>query len=308
MPRTVEVDRVKFQIDQELVARPAGVATSDAVTMNWSAVTGFGADEPVYRIGCGKMKFAAKITAVEGAPRDLAEWKAGFAQNVTQVERVGRYGADASIVIVLPADHPPIRDGERAELPFSYPAKGFQLGTTTELADDDPPRLDLPRAIPVDGTRVALSATEGTEEFVTWLALANAKLPRKVVLLGKAVWQVNWATTTRPGELPTSTVELSRTSLDHNLNTRLTARNLPALGDGRVTPDYRKEASVNGYVRGELRVMSQEGDARVSTLNTWWGFDDEDRPIGQPVPHPMPAPGDETWFSPPRIGTGRGGS
>ena len=292
MPRELVVDGVTFRIDQELTAEadpnsPADVREED---MAWSNIRGFGATVPMYRIGCGKMTFAAQITPIAGSGPDVAQWRAGLSQNVTQLGRSGSYSNGARIRFVLPGGQgPPMRDGEPGELPFSYSGTELALGTTTELAEDDEPRLDLPRTV----GGAALTETQGADELVTWLALAKEERPRKVVLLGRAVWRVDWDATVEQGQLrrkrPTA---LSVVTGEQNLSTELT--DAPALGDGRADPDYRTEASINSYVIGEMYKTETSRNQRIDRVTSRWRYDDHDRPVAS---RPGTAPAPQTWFA-----------
>ena len=283
MPRDVVVDGVTFRIDRELSAVPDPDFPADIreETMDWSGSTigGAGKTEPTYRIGCGTILFDAQITPTAGD--GVEQWQAGYIQNVTRQARSGTYADGTRICFVLPAGVPPIRDGEPDELPFSHSGEELALGTSTEVRDDDDPHEDLPRAI----GGAALTTTQGSDEFVTWLALAKDEPPRKAVLLGRAVWRVDWVATVEHGQLRhTRPTPLSVVTVDENLSTQLTAA--PALGDGRTYPDYRTDASMNSYSVGEMRNQLNEVTAR-------WQYDDDGRPVAYRA---LVLPPD-TWFS-----------
>jgi hypothetical protein len=258
--------------------------------MDWSESTirDAGETEPTYHIGCGKIVFEAEITPT--ADDGVEEWQAGFVQNVTQQERSGTYADGARISFVLPEGLSlPIRDGEPGELPFSYSGEVLALGTSTVLREEDNPRVDLPRTI--DGA--TLTATHGTDEFVTWLALAKEEPPRKVVLLGRAVWRVDWDATVEQGQLRrTRPTALSVVTGEQNLSTELT--DAPALGDGRAVPDYRTEASINSYVIGEMYKTETSRNQRIDRVTSRWRYDDHDRPVAS---RPGTAPALQTWFA-----------
>jgi hypothetical protein len=287
MPRDVVVDGVTFRIDREMTAEAHPDWRVSEEDMDWSKVFEDTDELPMYCIGCGEVVFEAEITPTAarvgpGAGAGVEQWQAGFVQNVTQQERSGTYADGARISFVLPEGlSPPIRDGEPGELPFSYSGEVLALGTSTVLREEDNPRVDLPRTI--DGA--TLTATHGTDEFVTWLALAKEEPPRKVVLLGRAVWRVDWDATVEEGEFRrTRPTALSVVTVDRNLNTQVT--DAPALGDGRTFPDYRTDASINSYSVGEMRDPLGEVTRR-------WQYDDDDTP--EEFSRRALAP--ETWFS-----------
>lgn len=127
---------------------------------------------------------------------------------------------------------------------------------------------------------------------MTWLALAKEAQPRKVVLLGQAVWQVDWATHGH-GQQPqfaNPAAVLRVVTLNQDLQTVLTAGALPPLGDGRGVPDYRKRASVNTYSTGEW--FTVPGPNQSVAVQKQWGSNDEDDPA-KPATDPVPA---KTWF------------
>lgn len=228
------------------------------------------------------MDFAAAVTLTAGAAAGV--WQAGFVQNVTTVQRSATYADGATINYRL--DHgPAMRDGEPAELPFSYDGgEDLVPGARADLTAADDPKVELPLAV----GGAALVSTAGVEELVTWLSLARAGAARKTVLLGRVVWRVNWAATrgvagwayTTPAEVPHVVAPGVQ-----QLQRELTAATLPPAADYRTEPDYREDGSTNDYLVGRL--------ARPGQPAVEWAFDDEDgtRPVRQQ------APGATTWFT-----------
>ena len=123
---------------------------------------------------------------------------------------------------------------------------------------------------------------------MTWLVLTKHERPRKAVLLGRAVWRVNWATTVEDGQLRHTkpAAALRVVALDQTITTELTAAAFPPLGDGRAVPDFRTEASTNSYVTGELYRQVTSRNRLVEQVQKRWAIDDDlavaARPRGAP--------------------------
>lgn len=227
-----------------------------------------------------KMEFSAGVTLLAGAAAGV--WEAGFVQNVTAFQATATYVGGATIVYRL--EHGPMRDGEPAELPFSYRGRPLEPGVRADLSEEDDPKLHLPSE--VDGS--PLDRTEGVFELVTWLSLARTAAPRKTVLLGRVTWQVNWAATKGfAGYRYGNSAEVPHVvgAPVNGLAQELTAATLPALGDGRSVPDYRRGASGNDY---KVCRLTRPGKADLE-----WVFDDND----DPKPAALNAPDPTTWFT-----------
>lgn len=275
-PRTVTVDGATFRIDKELTAARSGSPKIISKLLRWESV--FHVPEtPGLVFQSATMNFSAAVTLVSGA--EAGVWQAGFVQNVTAIQRAATYKSGATIHYRVEYG-PAMRDGEDAELPFSYNGTELAPDVRADLHADDDPKMELPNAV----DKSPLVSTGGVDELVTWLSLARAATPRMTVLLGLVTWQVNWAATKPFAFQYVNSAEVPHVvATVHDLHEELTADT--ALADYRSVPDYRSDASTNEYMVGRL--------TRPDQSVTQWVFNDDDKAV-QVNLHALSS---TTWFT-----------
>lgn len=276
-PRTVIENGVTFRVDSEI----GWVADTDASVQAIEAPLSYittgqgGADVDAFLLTAPLLIFSGAVTPMAGPAEEIAKWQLGIAQNVTAYERVANYTDGWTVTEAFQTElewnpsPPPLRDGPPGGIPFYERGAVLQLGQRTDIApadSQDAPTWTIPRAMS-DGS--TLASTDGDHRFATWLMLARLVDPpeeRKIILLGRILWRVNW-TTVMQGAAPvfegpvTTLIQFST-----GLAPVVTVANLPALGNGYTVPDLRATFDANDYVFGTL---DHQGEVR-----TWCNGED----------------------------------
>lgn len=290
--RTIIIHGVTFQIDQEIDYRLTGAATALEINDDLSYITTgvSGTNIDCWNFQSQSIKFSGVVTPINGDPAEIAKWRLGFGQNVVIDGITATYGQNYLIQQAMQVGVPPwqppippIRDGEPGELPFSYDEADLVLNEPSTVKSSDEPSFTTPAEIA--GGTSTLAAVAGTVGLSTWLMLARVEAPREILLLGRIDWAVNfvWAA---GGAGPILTVQ----RVVPNLQDIYTNAQPPLLGNGRVAPDLRVDASGNTYRMGTL---SQAGGFIRS-----WSFADEGQAIAlnTNLPNPNVYP---NWLSNP---------
>ncbi|TMQ05916.1 MAG: hypothetical protein E6J90_41010 [Deltaproteobacteria bacterium] len=279
MSRTVIENEVTFRIDSEIgwtADDDASVAPDDAA-LSYITTGETGNEIPAFLLTSPLMIFSGAVTATGGDPEEIAKWQLGIVQNVTAYHRVATYANGWRITEAFQTGDPPwnpapppLRDGEPGGIPFYEKGEVLALNEKTEIdpsRSQDAPRWDIPRAMS-DGS--ALVSTSGDNQFATWLMLARIVNPpeeRKIILLGRIRWRVDWTTEMQSGSPafpgPVATV----VQLTTGLAQVYTAANLPVLGDGTAVPDLRTNVEGNDYTFG---ILSHPDEVRT------WRYNDDD--------------------------------
>jgi hypothetical protein len=267
--RTVIEDGVTFRVDSEIGWAAGANAGVQAIEAPLSYITTGQGRESVdaFLLTAPLLIFSGAVAPVAGPAEEIAKWQLGIAQNVTAYERVANYTNGWTVTEAFQTESqgnspPPLRDGQPGGIPFSKSGAALQLGQRTDIApadSQDAPTWKIPWAMS-DGS--TLASTAGNHRFATWLMLARLVDPpeeRKIILLGRILWRVNW-TTVMQGAAPvfqgpvTALIQVSM-----GLDPVVTAANLPALGDGSTVPDLRAAFDGNDYVFGTL---DHQGEVR----------------------------------------------
>lgn len=263
----ITVDGCTFDLTQAFAANfvTQPVVQTDNDNVGYIG-TGVESTVPAYVLTPGEMQFTAALQTLTGPLFTLRQFKLGFVQNVTVYQRNATY--DNGYTLSEQLQYAPIRDGESAELPFSY--NGTSVATQAQgsiaIQNEDDPKWAIPQQI--NGGN--LVSTSGSNTLVTWLALVRDVADqryKKMLLLGKAQWTVSFTTQMQGGQLqfvgnPQSQVVLTP------LDVMMTPTGTYPVGTGYDWPDLRREASGNDYIYGQWYV-----DGNTSNSNRW-SYDD----------------------------------
>lgn len=278
MPRTVIENGITFRIDPEIgwTADDDASVAAEAAGLSYITTGATGTAIPAFLLTSPLMIFRGAVTATAGDPEEIAKWQLGIVQNVTAYQRVATYTGGWSITEAFQAGHPPwspapppLRDGEPGGIPFYEQGEALALDQTTEVDPEhsqDAPKWDIPQVMP-DGS--TLVATAGFNRFATWLMLARIVDPpeeRKIILLGRIRWQVDWTTAMQDGSPAFPGAVATILQLTTGLAEVYTAANLPVLGDGTAVPDLRTDVEGNDYIFG---ILNHPGEIRK------WRYNDD---------------------------------
>ncbi|MBI1357288.1 MAG: hypothetical protein GC160_23350 [Acidobacteria bacterium] len=147
------------------------------------------------------MQFSATITAVAPNPTDIANWEVGILQTITRCERTALYSNHIARRVRLDTSFGGLKDGSNGEL-YYVGSSDFQAAATpntytAQVYESDSPNFEAPltysgnAATPFAGWPQQLAATEGRDEFVTFLAAVDSST-HSIVTLGRCVWVVDW--------------------------------------------------------------------------------------------------------------------
>lgn len=279
MPRTVIENGVTFRIDSEIgwAADDDASVAADQAGLSYVTTGEAGDAIPAFLLTSPLMIFSGAVTATDGDPEEIAKWQLGIVQNVTAYHRVATYTNGWSLTEAFQTGDPPwnpapppLRDGEPSGIPFYEQGKALALNQKIEIDPDhsqDAPKWDIPQAM-LDGS--ALVSTSGDNQFATWLMLARIVAPpeeRKIILLGRIRWRVNWTTEMQVDALGFSGSVTEVLELTTQLRKVYTAADLPALVDGKTIPDLRTDVEGNDYIFGSL---NHPGEVRT------WRYNDDD--------------------------------
>jgi hypothetical protein len=140
------------------------------------------------------------VEATGGTDEHAREWKAGFLQTAVSVRRVFNYATTAGRrykrrVTTLPGPH---RDGGTEDNPFYSPRASRQFpgtNTTVDVHMDDLPKSR--DAWSIDGGAGQLVATEGRDQFCSWLVVRHTERGT-VIPLSWDTWEIDWRTSVDP--------------------------------------------------------------------------------------------------------------
>lgn len=294
MGRTFQVNGMTVRVDQELAWAIDGAAPAieqDDQRLGYiSNPAALFAEVPVYFLQSPSVTFTGSVTVTAGAPGEIAQWSLGLGQNVIADNITATY--ENNFLITQGMQFlVPIRDGEPAELPFSYGGTPLVLNTQAATEESDEPGFAPPTTITWNGANAALTATGGAVSLETFLMLAREGAPRQIVILGRAQWTVSFVAAVNGGDLvwPDPNTVFTLNNLQVGLAQNYDNATIPALGNGQQVPDLREDASGNEYRFGTLT----EGGA----MRNQWSFNDEDDAIAlQMLPNPNVSP---SWLAGP---------
>ncbi len=291
MARQFTLHGVTFRIDKELTCKKGTKTDPQKEKKDLGYIsTKESGEVDAWSFNSEPILFDAKITVIAGDEKEIQHWKAGLCQNVLEYKRVAYY-ENAFVIGETMIDGPPIRDGEFAEIPFSYNEMTLfddeddeeepeEEGDEEEEYDDqDDPGWLIPAKVTWEGSNASLETVQVENTLVTWLALAREKEgeENKLYLIAKVLWKANFDLIMNKGVLrfmDSSTLDvlniselnpLACTASDYDINSK------PVVFEKK--PDLRCYVSGNEARRGQLY-----GPMSPDAINVW-KYDDNDCPL-----------------------------
>jgi len=215
----------------------------------------------------GEIKLTGTVETQGGNPPIITEFSLGIVQTVVAFQRNALYSNGYTLSEQFQYGQP-LRDGEPAELPFSYDeSTPIEDVGSFSTAAEDPPMWTIPKQI----NGGDLVSTNGFNTLSSWLILARQPADpqsRVVVLLGRILWTVGFSAQVVGGKLQ-FTGNPQNMAPPVNLNIPMTAGGDYPVGDGLTWPDLREDVSGNDYIYGQWSVHG------VTSPADRWSYDDE---------------------------------
>jgi hypothetical protein len=87
-----------------------------------------------------------------------------------------------------------IRDSEGGDAPYDGDPEELEHNEDVQLSSSDAPNLELPLHLPLKDVdpRPDLTTIAGRDQFTIWLAATKEAPPKRIVILGRIHWRVDW--------------------------------------------------------------------------------------------------------------------
>jgi hypothetical protein len=152
-------------------------------------------------LGTGTSVFTGTVKAIAmtSNPALVNGWSAGFIQEIQATCRVGHYVKDVhtedrlwGVPPTLGGEGKPLRDSKGGDLPYDGNSADLVHGTKVTIESEDDPKFELPLDLLVQSVSRTLTNVTGADHFTIWLAAARDAAPKRLVVLGRIHWKVNW--------------------------------------------------------------------------------------------------------------------
>ncbi len=144
---------------------------------------------------------SVRATALSNNPAEInhGRWRAGFIQEIQSSCRIGHYHKDVrtehrlwGVPATFGAPGSSIRDSSGGEEPYDGHSADLVHGQPVGMQSEDDPALELPLELVIDDVSRTLTGVTGGDRFTIWLAATRDAAPKRLVILGRIEWRVNW--------------------------------------------------------------------------------------------------------------------